>query len=41
MELKFVPMDEQVANVLKKSLVQGKLEGFWKMLEIMDDVSLA
>jgi hypothetical protein len=40
-ELQFVPTDEQVADVLTKSLVRGKFEGFWKMLEIVDDVSLA
>ena len=41
MVLQFVPMDEQVADVLMKPLVQGKFEGFWKMLGIVDDVSLA
>ena len=41
MELQFVPMDEQVVNVLTKPLVRGKFEGFRKMLEIVDDVSLA
>jgi hypothetical protein len=40
-ELQFVPMDEQVADVLTKSLVRGKFEGFRKMLGIVDDVSLA
>ena len=40
-ELQFVPTDEQVADVLTKSLVRGKFEGFQKMLGIMDDVSLA
>ena len=40
MELDFVPMDEQVADVLTKSLVRGKYEGFRKMLGIVDDVSL-
>ena len=39
-ELQFVPMDEQVADGLTP-LVRGKFEGFWKMLGIMDDVSLA
>ena len=40
MELQFVPMDEQVTDVLTKQLVQGKFEGFQKMLRIVDDVSL-
>ena len=40
MELHFVPMDEQVADVLTKALVRGKFEGFQKMLRIVDDVSL-
>ena len=39
MELQFVPTDEKVADA--KSLVRGKFEGFRKMLEIVDDVSLA
>ena len=39
-ELQFVPMDEQVADMLTKPLVRGKYEGFRKMLGIMDDVSL-
>ena len=39
-ELHFVPIDEQVADVLKKPLVRGKFEGFRKMLRIVDDVSL-
>ena len=41
MELQFVPTDEQLADVLMKPLVRGKFEGFRKMLEIVDDVSLA
>ena len=41
MELQFVPMDEQVADVLTKPFVRGKFEGFRKMLGIVDDVSLA
>ena len=41
MELQFVPTDEQVVDVLMKSLVQGKFKGFQKMLGIVDDVSLA
>ena len=41
MELQFVPTDEQVVDVLTKPLVRGKYEGFQKMLEIVDDVSLA
>ena len=41
MELQFVPTDEQVEDVLMKLLVRGKFKGFRKMLEIMDDVSLA
>ena len=40
MELQFVPIDEQVVDVLTKLLVRGKYEGFRKMLGIMDDVSL-
>ena len=40
-ELQFVPTDEQVADVLTKPLVRQKFKGFRKMLEIMDDVSLA
>ena len=40
-ELQFVPTDDQVAVVLTKSLVRGKFEGFWKMLGIVNDVSLA
>ena len=40
-ELQFVPTDEQVADVLTKLLVRGKFEGFWKMLRIVDDVSLS
>ena len=40
MELQFVPTDEQVADVLMKPLVQGKFEGFRKMLGIVDNVSL-
>ena len=40
MELQFVPMDEQVADVLTKPLVRGKFKGFRKMLRIVDDVSL-
>ena len=40
-ELQFVPTDEQVAYVLTKPLFRGKFEGFWKMLWIMDDISLA
>ena len=40
-ELQFVPTDEQVVDMLMKPLVQGKFEGFQKMLGIMDDVSLA
>ena len=40
MVLQFVPMDEQVADVLTKPLVRGKFEGCRKMLKIVDDVSL-
>ena len=40
-ELQFVPTDEEVADVLTKSLVRGKFEGFREMLEIVDNVSLA
>ena len=39
-ELQFVPTNEQVADVLTKPLVRGKFEGFRKMLNIVDDVSL-
>ena len=41
MELQFVPTDQKDVDALTKSLVQGKFEGFQKMLGIMDDVSLA
>ena len=40
MELQFVPMDDQVADVLMKSLVRGKFEAFQDMVRIIDDVSL-
>ena len=39
-ELQFVPIDEQDVGLLTKSLVRGKFKGFWKMLGIVDDVSL-
>ena len=39
-EMQCVPTNEQVVDVLTKSLVQGKFEGFRKMLGIVDDVSL-
>lgn len=41
MALEYVPTNEQVADVLTKPLVQGKLEAFRDMLGIVDDASLA
>ena len=40
MELRYVPMDEQIADVLTKLLGQGKFVYFWDKLEVMENVSL-
>ena len=40
-EIQFVPMDKQVADMFTKSLVQRMFKVFREMLGIVDDVSPA
>ena len=39
-ELRYVPTDEQIANVLTKSLGRGKFVYFRDRLEVVENVSL-
>ena len=39
-ELRYVPMNEQIADVLTKPLGQGKFMYFWDMLRVVENVSL-
>ena len=41
MELQYVPMDEQIADVLTKPLGRGKLVYFQDRLGVVENVSLA
>ena len=41
MELRYVPTDEQIADVLTKSLGRGKFVYFWDRLRVVENVSLA
>ena len=40
MELRYIPMEEQVADALTKPLCQGKFEYFRGRLEVVENVSL-
>ena len=41
MELRYVPMDKQIADVFTKSLGRRKFVSFRDKLEIVENVSLA
>ena len=41
MELRYVPMDEQIADVLTKPLGRGKFVYFQDRLGVVENVSLA
>ena len=40
MELRYIPIDEQIADVLMKPLGRGKFEYFQGRLEVLENVSL-
>ena len=40
MELRYVPIDEQIADVPMKLLGRGKFVYFWDKLRVMENVSL-
>ena len=40
MELRYVPTDEQIADVLTKPLGRGKFVYCWDKLGVMENVSL-
>ena len=41
MELRYIPMEEQVADALTKRLCQGKFKYFWDRLGVVENVSHA